>query len=274
MPDLYFWTVAVLAVFIVALSKSGLVGSLGLVGVPLLSLVITASLRGGFAAGLRIACVPLLSDLPVVLLTTTVVGAMPVALVAALSLAGGLYVVHLGVSTIRDARDAQPPAGGGEPPSGARELLHGVVVNMLNPHAWLFWIAVGVFIAFSPAYGFHTLMAVLCTWLFGLNFLALLAGAFVNNPWTIVPILGASYWTGAMLMGQSDSPVLTWDDLSFTGIYEQMLPYAVPFALGGFTLSVIGALLSYPVAYLLVQRHRASHEPPAAQPLPPPDQVR
>ncbi|MEV5407609.1 LysE family transporter [Thermopolyspora sp. NPDC052614] len=119
---------------------------------PLLSLVIAASLRGGFAAGLRIACVPLLSDLPVVLLTTTAVGALPAAFVAALSLAGGLYVVHLGVSTIRDARQAERPAGGGEPPSGARELLHGVVINMLNPHAWLFWIAVGA-PAFVAAWG-------------------------------------------------------------------------------------------------------------------------
>ena len=42
MPDLYFWIIAVLAVFIVALSKSGLVGSLGMVGVPLLSLVMPA----------------------------------------------------------------------------------------------------------------------------------------------------------------------------------------------------------------------------------------
>jgi uncharacterized membrane protein YfcA len=42
MNDLYFWAVAVLAVFIVALSKSGLLGSLGLVGVPLLSLVMPA----------------------------------------------------------------------------------------------------------------------------------------------------------------------------------------------------------------------------------------
>jgi uncharacterized membrane protein YfcA len=32
------WTVAVLAVFIVALSKSGLLGSLGMVAVPLLTL--------------------------------------------------------------------------------------------------------------------------------------------------------------------------------------------------------------------------------------------
>lgn len=42
MPDLYFWIVAVVAVFIVALSKSGLVGSLGMVAVPLLSLVMPA----------------------------------------------------------------------------------------------------------------------------------------------------------------------------------------------------------------------------------------
>ena len=42
MPDIAFWIVAVLAVFIVALSKSGLVGSLGLVAVPLLSLVMPA----------------------------------------------------------------------------------------------------------------------------------------------------------------------------------------------------------------------------------------
>lgn len=110
---------------------------------PLLSLVISASLRGGFPAGLRIACVPFLSDLPVVLLTTTVVGALPATLVAALSVAGGLYVVHLGVATIRDARRAEPPAAGQDAPGGGRELLHGVVVNMLNPHAWLFWIAVG-----------------------------------------------------------------------------------------------------------------------------------
>lgn len=42
MTDIYFWSVAVLAILIVALSKSGLVGSLGLVGVPLLSLVMPA----------------------------------------------------------------------------------------------------------------------------------------------------------------------------------------------------------------------------------------
>ncbi len=132
--------------------------------------------------------------------------------------------------------------------------------------------ALGVFIAFSPAYGLHTAMVVLLTWLFGLNFLALMAGAFVNNPWTLVPILGATYWTGAVLMGRMETPTFEWQDLSFSGIYQQIAPYALPFIVGGLTLSVIGALLAYPVAYLLVSKYR---RPPhfSGEPLPPPDQL-
>ena len=42
MYDLYFWIIAVAAVFIVALSKSGLLGSLGMVAVPLLTFVMPA----------------------------------------------------------------------------------------------------------------------------------------------------------------------------------------------------------------------------------------
>jgi len=53
MPDLYFWIIAVLAVFIVALSKSGLVGSLGLVAVPMLSLVMPARDAAGMMLPLR-----------------------------------------------------------------------------------------------------------------------------------------------------------------------------------------------------------------------------
>ena len=42
MIDYTFWAVAILAVFIVGLSKSGLVGSMGMVSVPMLALVMPA----------------------------------------------------------------------------------------------------------------------------------------------------------------------------------------------------------------------------------------
>jgi uncharacterized protein (DUF2062 family) len=132
----------------------------------------------------------------------------------------------------------------------------------------------GIFIAFSPAYGLHTVMVILFTWMFELNFVALMAGAFVNNPWTIVPILGATYWTGAVLMGRTDVPTFDWQDLSFMGIYHQVLPYAIPFALGGLVLSVVGALVTYPAAYMLISKYRRQAPSPGlAEPLPPSDRL-
>jgi uncharacterized protein len=151
----------------------------------------------------------------------------------------------------------------------ARQVLH----LQESPRRTAMAFALGVFIAFSPAYGFHTVMVVLSTWLFGLNMVALLAGAFINNPWTVVPILGVTYWTGAVLLGRSETPTFSWNDLSFHGIYQQVLPYAVPFVIGGITLSIVGALLTYPAAYLLLIKYRRASSPLGSEPLPPSDRV-
>jgi hypothetical protein len=150
-----------------------------------------------------------------------------------------------------------------------RQVLH----LQESPQRTALAFALGIFIGFSPAYGLHTAMVVVCAWLFRLNFLALFTGALINNPWTIIPILGATYWTGALLLGRTETPTFDWHDMSFTGIYQQVLPYAVPFLLGGLVLSVLGALLSYPAAYLFIQKYRAAPAKPATEPLPPSDQV-
>ena len=154
-----------------------------------------------------------------------------------------------------------------------RSLLKQVLHLQESPQRTALAFAIGVFIAFSPTYGLHTVMVLFCTWALGLNFLALMAGAFINNPWTIVPILGATYWVGALLLGQSDVPSFDWQDLSFSAIYDQVMPYAGPFFLGGFVLSLLGAALAYPLAYYFVAKHRQSHPPDPIEPLPPPQDV-
>jgi uncharacterized protein (DUF2062 family) len=154
-----------------------------------------------------------------------------------------------------------------------RSLLKQVLHLRESPQRTALAFAIGVFIAFSPAYGFHTVLVLFCTWALGLNFLALMAGAFINNPWTLVPILGATYWVGALLLGRSDSPSFDWQDLSFSAIYEQVLPYAAPFFLGGLVLSLLGAALTYPLAYYFLSKHRQSHPQNQAEPLPPPQDV-
>ena len=154
-----------------------------------------------------------------------------------------------------------------------RALLRQVLHLQESPRRTAFAFALGVFIAFSPAYGLHTAMVALCTWLFGLNFLALLTGALINNPWTIIPILGATYWTGALCLGRTDTPTFDWQDLSFNGIYDQVLPYAGPFVLGAFILSILGALVSYPAAYFFIMKYRPTTDASTTEPLPPSDRV-
>jgi len=155
-----------------------------------------------------------------------------------------------------------------------RSLLKQVLHLQESPQRTALAFAIGVFIGFSPLYGLHTVMVLLCVWALRLNLLALMAGAFLNNPWTMVPILGATYWVGALLLGRMDSPSFDWQDLSFGALYEQIMPYAMPFFLGGFVLSFLGAALAYPLAYYFVSKYRQSHPPDQTEPLPPPQDVR
>lgn len=116
--------------------------------------------------------------------------------------------------------------------------------------------AVGVFIAFSPTYGLHTLSALFCAWAFRLNVIALFAGSLINNPWTFVPILAATFWTGFQLTGTPDMPPLVWHDMDTSSLYQYVMPYFLPFFLGGAALSLGGSALAYPAAFAIISRYR------------------
>lgn len=154
-----------------------------------------------------------------------------------------------------------------------RTLLRQILHLRESPRRTALAFAIGIWIAFCPLYGFHTILVGLCTVAFGLNFLALFAGAAVNNPWTLLPILGATYWTGAVLLGRSETPAFDWQDVSLSGIYHQVMPYAVPFVVGGLVLSFAGAILSYPLAHYLISKYRHRHPIDPGEPLPPRDSV-
>ncbi|MBK8047981.1 MAG: LysE family transporter [Anaerolineales bacterium] len=117
--------------------------SAGITPGPLLTLVVTRTLSRGFAAGARVAIAPLLSDLPIIVITLLLFNAMPPWLEMALTVIGGLFLIYLGVETMRSAKGATLQALGGEPATANVDLWHGMLVNLLSPHPWLFWIAVG-----------------------------------------------------------------------------------------------------------------------------------
>lgn len=115
--------------------------------------------------------------------------------------------------------------------------------------------ALGVFIAFTPTYGLHTASVVFLAWAFRLNFPAIMVGSLINNPWTVVPILGATMWTGFFLLGIQDIPDVSWSHLSIATLYGTVRPFILPFTLGALTLSILGALLAYPLALFVLSRY-------------------
>ncbi len=137
-----------------------------------------------------------------------------------------------------------------------RQRLAHVLHLQETPHRTALAFAMGVFIAFAPHYLFHTASVVLCAWLFRLNYLAVFLGSLINNPWTLIPILAASLYTGLTLVGEASPTTVEWDQLTMDNIFDMLWPYLIPFLIGACTLAVIASLLAYPVMRWTITRYR------------------
>jgi uncharacterized protein (DUF2062 family) len=128
--------------------------------------------------------------------------------------------------------------------------------------------SIGVFIAFSPFLGLHTIMATALAFLFRFNKIAIYSGTFVNNPFlTLIPIILASYAVGAFLLGRplalpaeglellKDPHLLTAD--YWRRLFKHGWDVLLPFSVGGLLLSVVCSLAAYP---LTLRWLRARHK--------------
>lgn len=118
--------------------------SSGITPGPLLALVLSEALRHGPAAGMKMAVAPLASDLPIVLLMFWATASLShiTPLLGILSILGGGLLLFLGIRNFRIR--GLTLAGCNHAP---RSFSKGVVVNILNPHPYLFWFTVGAPIA-------------------------------------------------------------------------------------------------------------------------------
>ncbi len=125
--------------------------SAGLSPGPLLALVISETIRLGMGAGIRVAMAPLISDLPVLIISFLVVSSLSGSdpLLGIISFAGAVLILKMGISSIRTA--GQMPQSPGQ---ASASLMKGVLVNILSPHPYLFWITVGAPLA-SKAWQIH-----------------------------------------------------------------------------------------------------------------------
>ncbi len=110
---------------------------------PLMTLVVTRTLARGFGAGLRVAIAPLLTDLPIIVISLLFFSILPPLLASILTAAGGCFVLFLAWETLREARHASLADSHSAPPvAPSDDIWRGVLVNLLSPHPWLFWMTV------------------------------------------------------------------------------------------------------------------------------------
>lgn len=127
--------------------------------------------------------------------------------------------------------------------------------------------SIGIFIAFSPFLGLHTILATVIAFAFRFNKVAIYTGTFINNPFlTLVPIIIASYAVGAFLLGRplqipDEGIELLKDPHLLTGEYYRRLfvqfwSIVWPFAVGGMVLSAVCSVIAYPLTLRALRAYR------------------
>jgi len=144
------------------------------------------------------------------------------------------------------------------------------------PHELAKAFAAGVFVAFTPTIGLHTLTVLLIAWAFRLNKLVALTGTFINNPWTIPVIYIGPTWVMVRFMrsvGMHVPPLnydavqmhfldtmeqySVWQPVFWQTFVEQFKPFIYAFLVGTTLAGVAAALTGYLLALAFITNHRA-----------------
>jgi uncharacterized protein (DUF2062 family) len=131
-----------------------------------------------------------------------------------------------------------------------------------SPHRIALAFGLGVFIAFSPLLGIHTGLALGVAFLFRLSRVAILAGAWTNNPWTLAPMYMGGTAVGCALLGVS-AESLEAVDWSLKGrafyeaLWEGLRPLVLPFVIGNTVLGVVAGVFAYLLLRSLLERRQA-----------------
>ena len=120
--------------------------------------------------------------------------------------------------------------------------------------------AVGVFISFTPFFGFHTTIALVAAFLFRLNKLTCITGSLVNTPLTVPPVLVVSYKLGRVLLGRSPQNLHIRNELSWHYALKLLDKQGTYLLLGTSIIGLLAAFLAYFLCYYLVVRFRLKDE--------------
>lgn len=106
---------------------------------PLTLLVVRQALTQGARPAVMAALAPLLTDSLAIILAFFLARELPPGLTRALEATGGAFLLYLGYKGLTTASKLE-----GSLQASAQSLRDAVVVNLMNPHMYLFWLTAGL----------------------------------------------------------------------------------------------------------------------------------
>lgn len=151
--------------------------------------------------------------------------------------------------------------------SRLRQMAHVLLRLEDSPSRIALAFGLGVFIAFFPLLGIHTGLALLIAFLFRLSRVAILAGAWTNNPWTIAPMYMAGTLLGCELLDVPNAGLssIQWGlhgRAFYASLFEGLRPYVLPYIVGNLTLGAVAGVVAFGAVRAILERRRAG--PPEA----------
>jgi threonine/homoserine/homoserine lactone efflux protein len=107
---------------------------------PLMTLVMSETLQHGIKSGIKVAVAPAICDLPIIMLTFFILAKLSGSqnVIGIISMIGGVLIAYMGYRSIRTKKVLLNIHA-----NRSRALIKGVLVNLLNPNPYLFWLGVG-----------------------------------------------------------------------------------------------------------------------------------
>jgi uncharacterized protein (DUF2062 family) len=144
------------------------------------------------------------------------------------------------------------------PVARIRKALLEAIHAEAEEHAIAAGFAVGVFMSFTPFLFLHTAGALLLAFLFRWSKVAAVAGAWVNNPYTIPFVFYGCTWLGGKILGIRVRGVrfTSWE---FKSIMTTAKPMIAPLLLGTTLVGLAAAGVAYFIVYRVAVRIKSAH---------------
>lgn len=111
-------------------------------------------------------------------------------------------------------------------------------------------IAVGVFSGCFPFFGFQTLFGIILASIFRGNHLLAMAGTWISNPLTYIPLYWFNYQVGASVLGNKAD----LNNLSPQGLWDHGWTLSGQLLLGSTLVGFLSAVITGSIVYLFLKR--------------------